>query len=103
MGTFDTSFQKKEEGKITTQIEERTSKVPSGTYLALSIGAMAASAGLMLAGKKQAANFIGQWAPSLLVIGLYNKVVKLERELLSSQGVTKPATTQGSFAGQTYR
>jgi hypothetical protein len=28
------------------------------------------------------ANFIGQWAPSLLVIGVYNKLVKVENELM---------------------
>ncbi|EYF02026.1 hypothetical protein [Chondromyces apiculatus] len=106
MGTYDTTVQNKDEGRITTQVEERTSQLPSIAYLALSVGAMAASAGLMLAGKKQVANFIGQWAPSLLVIGLYNKVVKLERELLT-QNQTTPRTTYatqgGSFTGQHFR
>ncbi|WP_437953215.1 hypothetical protein WME98_22875 [Sorangium sp. So ce296] len=71
----------KEEGKITTKIEERTGRVPSGAYLGLAIGSMLISAGCMLAGKRQAANFIGQWVPSLLVIGLYNKLVKIEHEM----------------------
>ncbi|XXY44603.1 hypothetical protein WME91_31830 [Sorangium sp. So ce269] len=71
----------KEEGKVTTKIEERTAKVPSGAYLGLAIGSMVLSAGFMLAGKKQIANFVGQWVPSLLVIGLYNKMVKIEHEL----------------------
>lgn len=71
----------KEEGRVTTKIEERTARIPSGAYLGLAIGSMALSASFMLAGKKQIANFIGQWAPSLLVIGLYNKLVKLEHEL----------------------
>jgi hypothetical protein len=39
---------------------------------------MALSAGLLMAGKKHASLFIGQWAPSLLIIGLYNKLVKVE-------------------------
>ena len=72
----------KEEGKVTTKIEERTAKVPSGAYLGLAIGSMVLSAGFMLAGKKQIANFVGQWVPSLLVIGLYNKMVKIEHELI---------------------
>ncbi|WP_438026313.1 hypothetical protein [Sorangium sp. So ce233] len=71
----------KEEGKVTTKIEERTAKVPSGAYLGLAIGSMMLSAGFMLAGKKQIANFVGQWVPSLLVIGLYNKLVKIEHEI----------------------
>lgn len=69
------------EGKVTTKIEERTARLPSGTYLGLAIGSMIASAAFQIAGKKETANFIGQWVPSLLVIGLYNKVVKLEHEL----------------------
>ncbi|WP_437506788.1 hypothetical protein [Sorangium sp. So ce1099] len=72
----------KEEGQVTTKIEERTAKVPSGAYLGLAIGSMVLSAGFMLAGKKQIANFVGQWVPSLLVIGLYNKMVKIEHELI---------------------
>ncbi|KYF71325.1 hypothetical protein BE15_44550 [Sorangium cellulosum] len=71
----------KNEGKVTTKIEERTAKVPSGAYLGLAIGSMVLSAGFMLAGKKQIANFVGQWVPSLLVIGLYNKLVKIEHEI----------------------
>lgn len=79
--TFDATMQK-EEGKLTTKIEERTGRVPSGTYMVLAVASMAVSAGFMISGRKQVANFIGQWAPSLLVIGLYNKLVKVERELI---------------------
>lgn len=78
---FDAPIQKNE-GKTTSIVESGTSKVPSIAYFSLAVGSMAASLGFMLAGKKQVANFIGQWAPSLLVIGLYNKVVKIEDELL---------------------
>jgi hypothetical protein len=76
----------KEEGKLTTQIEERTGRVPSGAYLTLAVASMVVSAGFMIAGRKQVANFIGQWAPTLLVIGVYNKLVKLEHELYGSPG-----------------
>lgn len=111
MATLETSSmqqQPKEEGKLTTKIEERTGRVPSGVYLGLAIGSMAASAGFMLAGKKQVANFIGQWVPSILVIGLYNKVVKLEHELLGRGGFVSGEgySSQGSYGssgGQSYR
>ena len=78
---FDAPIQKNE-GKTTSIVENQTSKVPSIAYFSLAVGSMAVSLGLMLTGKKKAANFVGQWAPSLLVIGLYNKVVKIEEELL---------------------
>lgn len=73
------------EGKVTAQIEERTSRVPSGMYLGLAIGSMIAAAAFQLAGKRQTANFIGQWVPSLLVIGVYNKLVKIEHELIGAR------------------
>jgi hypothetical protein len=28
-------------------------------------------------GKKEQSNFVGQWAPTLLILGLYNKIVKV--------------------------
>ncbi|MEJ7728374.1 MAG: hypothetical protein WKG00_04085 [Polyangiaceae bacterium] len=43
-------------------------------------------AAMMLLDKKGVASFIGQWAPSLLVIGVYNKLVKVENELLQAHG-----------------
>lgn len=66
------------EGRVTKLIESQTARLPSGTYLSLGIGAMAISWLLMMAGKRHAANFVGQWVPTLLIIGLYNKLVKLE-------------------------
>ena len=72
----------KYEGRVTARIEEKTAQLPSGAYLGLAVGSMIASALLQASGKRHAAIFIGQWVPSILVIGLYNKVVKIEQELL---------------------
>jgi hypothetical protein len=66
------------EGEITKAIEYYTSQVPSGTYLSLAIGSIGASLALRLMGQKQAANFVGQWVPTILILGLYNTVVKVE-------------------------
>lgn len=67
------------EGRLTKAIEKQTAKVPSVGYLGLAVGSMLISAGVMIfARRKEAANFIGLWAPSLLLIGIYNKLVKLE-------------------------
>ena len=66
------------EGKIAEMLEEQTAKIPSDVYLWAAIGSMALSAGLFMAGKKHSSIFFGQWAPSLLIIGLYNKLVKVE-------------------------
>jgi len=66
------------EGNVTKMIESQTARIPSGTYLSLAIISMAASATLMLLGRRNVANFVGQWAPTILIMGLYNKLVKLE-------------------------
>jgi hypothetical protein len=66
------------EGKVAKMLEEQTAKIPSDIYLWAAVGTMALSLGLFLAKNKHASMFFGQWAPSLLIIGLYNKLVKVE-------------------------
>ena len=66
-----------EEGTITKAIEHYTSQVPSGVYLSLAIGSIGVSAVLRLAGRKDDAQFVGHWVPTILLLGLYNKIVKL--------------------------
>ncbi len=66
------------EGTTTRAIEHYTSKAPSGFYLSLAVGCMGASALLHCAGRKQDALFIGQWVPSILIMGLYNKLVRVQ-------------------------
>ena len=68
--------QNQKEGPLAKMIEEQTAKIPSDVYLWAAIGSMALSAGLFIANKKKASMFVGQWAPSLLIIGVYNKLVK---------------------------
>lgn len=69
----------REEGDLTKRVEQQTAKIPSLGYLGLAVGSMAASAALALfSNRKEYANFVGLWAPSFLLIGIYNKLVKLE-------------------------
>jgi hypothetical protein len=39
---------------------------------------MGVALALAVAGKGKAATFVGQWAPTLLILGVYNKIVKIE-------------------------
>jgi len=64
------------EGFVTEQIERYTSKVPSGTYLSLAFASIGLSLSLQLLGRKHEAQFVGQWVPTILILGLYNKMVK---------------------------
>ncbi len=65
-----------EEGNVARKIEEQTAKIPSDLFLWASIGSMLLSLTLKLAGSSKTALFVGQWAPSFLLIGIYNKLVK---------------------------
>ena len=64
------------EGKVARSIENQTAKLPSDTFLWAAAASVATSATLQIMGNKQASVFVGQWAPTLLILGLYNKLVK---------------------------
>jgi hypothetical protein len=68
----------RKEGKVAKAIEQQTSKVPSDTFLWASLGAMAASLTLKAFKKDHLALFVGQWAAPFLLLGIYNKIVKVE-------------------------
>ena len=64
------------EGHVAKAIEEQTAKLPSDMFLWAAIGSMAVSASLHMMGNKATSVFVGQWAPTFLILGLYNKMVK---------------------------
>lgn len=66
------------EGSVTRQIERYTAAIPSGVYLSVALGAMGLSLLTQAAGRGKWGNFIGQWVPTVLILGLYNKLVKVE-------------------------
>ena len=66
------------EGPVASAIETQTAKLPSDLFLWSALGSMAVSAALKIAGRSHTALFIGQWAAPFLLLGLYNKLVKLE-------------------------
>lgn len=64
------------EGILAKTIEEQTAKLPSDTFLWAAGGSIAVSLTLKLIGRDKDALFVGQWAPTFLILGLYNKLVK---------------------------
>lgn len=67
------------EPEIGKQMLEQTARIPFSAYLGLAIGSMVLSAALALfANRKEFANFVGLWAPSFLLMGIYNRIAKLE-------------------------
>ncbi|MBC8152259.1 MAG: hypothetical protein H7Z72_05050 [Bacteroidetes bacterium] len=66
------------EGPVATAIEEQTAKLPSDIFLWAGLGTLATAAAAFAAGKKHEALLIGQWAAPILILGMYNKLVKVE-------------------------
>lgn len=64
------------EGSFTRMIEQQAAKVPSAVFLTAALGAASASLILELAGRQRASRFIGMWPSTLLILGVYNKLVK---------------------------
>ena len=66
------------EGKVARAIEEQTAKLPSDTFLWAACGAIAASAIFQFTGHKDKSRFVGQWVAPFLLLGVYNKLVKVQ-------------------------
>jgi hypothetical protein len=64
------------EGGFTRVIEQQTAKIPSSAFLVAAIASMIASAALELSGQTRWSRFVGMWTPTLLITGVYNKMVK---------------------------
>ena len=65
------------EGPVARAIEQQTAKLPSDTWLWAAGGSILLSLAMQSKGEKQKALFIGNWAPTFLLLGIYNKMVKL--------------------------
>ncbi len=60
--------------------------VPTQANLGAALGSIALSAGLRLAGKKDAAIFVGQWPPTFLLFGLAYKLLRPSDEDAARKG-----------------
>ena len=65
------------EGLVARSIEQQTAKLPSDWFLWAAFGSIAGSLAFNMSKKPHAALFVGQWAPTFLLLGIYNKLVKL--------------------------
>jgi hypothetical protein len=74
------------EGKVAKAIEEQTAKLPSDWFLWSSFAAMGMALSLQIMGKSHISLFFGQWAAPLLIMGLYNKIVKVEGHDKANKG-----------------
>lgn len=87
--TAQNSEQKKvdhKEGPVARAIEDRTAKLPSDVFLWLAGASIVGSATLKVLERVKPSRkdpkgllsiFVGMWTPTFLILGLYNKVVKV--------------------------
>lgn len=95
----DVGVRGEREGKVAKAIEKRTSKLPSDVFLWAAGASMLGSLALQALHLGRGARFmrpfgtpfahlslfVGQWAPTFLLFGVYNKLVKT----MGSEGVTR--------------
>lgn len=81
------------EGRVARAIEKQTAKLPSDLFLWAAGAAVLGSLAFQVFGKPKSMNFmgltgraparaplasfVGMWAPSILLLGVYNKLVKV--------------------------
>jgi hypothetical protein len=62
------------------EILEKIEDLPSSVYYGGVAGSILLSIALFLSGKKHEGLFVGLWAPTILNLGLYNKLLRPSRE-----------------------
>jgi hypothetical protein len=64
------------EGRLAKMIEQQTAKLPLRHVPVGGLWSILGSLALKLMGEDKKATIIGQWVPTVLILGLYNKIVK---------------------------
>lgn len=72
-----THAQEHAEGVVAKTIEQQTAKIPSEIFLYAAGASVLGSLYLRSQGEKDASLFVGQWVSPFLILGLYNKLVKV--------------------------
>ena len=65
------------EGIVARTIEEQTAKLPSDIFLWSALGSIGLSLYFELQGETHKSQFVGRWVSPFLLLGVYNKLVKI--------------------------
>jgi hypothetical protein len=71
-------FRPQTEGRVARGIEKQTSRIPSDVFLWSALSALGVGFLLQMRERRDSGVIVSQLAPVLLIMGLYNKLVKLE-------------------------
>ena len=64
-----------DEGPLTKAMEDQT-LIPTDTFLWAALASIVGSLTLQMLGRQRISLFVGQWAPTFLLIGVYHKLAK---------------------------
>ena len=67
------------EGRTAQVLERQAEKLPADAFLWAAGASIGTSMLLRLSGRREDALFVGQWAPTFLLLGIYGKVMKMAR------------------------
>ncbi|HEX5030106.1 MAG TPA: hypothetical protein VFX78_01450 [Candidatus Eisenbacteria bacterium] len=93
---IESTAQPRTEGPVAKAIERQTSKIPSDVFLWAALGFVGVSAFRSIRSRRDSGeSFLSTLGPTLLMLGVYNKIVKLhgsdkydeERQLAGQFGV----------------
>lgn len=76
-GRSTSEAQRHSEGPLARTIEEHTAEIPSDVFLWAAGASIVGSLSLKVLGRDHAALFVGQWVAPFLLLGVYNKIVKV--------------------------
>lgn len=64
------------ESDLVKRIEKRAENIPASYFLTAAAASVAIALALAFSRKKQWAGFVGQWVPTILLLGIYNKILR---------------------------
>jgi len=93
---IDSTTQPRTEGPVAKAIEHQTSKIPSDIFLWAALGFVGVSAFRSIRSRRDSGeSFVSTLGPTLLMLGLYNKIVKLH----GSDKYDEERQVAGQYAG----
>ena len=74
---IESTMEPRTEGPVAKAIERQTSRIPSDVFLWAALGFLGVSAIRASSRRDAGSTFLTQLAPTLLMLGVYNKLVKV--------------------------
>lgn len=64
------------EDTVSGPVQKQIRKIPSDAFLVLSAGSILVSLFLKYRGRNQDSQFVGQWAPTFAILGVFDKLIR---------------------------